>query len=206
MMCWLERGLVTVFAAALLACVGCESASPWQRTYTPLTSETMQPSTDVKLRSVAWQRLEPVLRELDTEAAKSDAPPEEWTADVRASRQAKLLEALQVTRDPASVEIIGRSAFKSTDFVEPEDGELAALARQKGADLVVYSNSYLGKAEKIVSEPVTTYNSGTDSWWGSDARRRRRHTDFSQTSTSWVPIRIQADEHFFVAYFLRYAR
>ncbi|MBL8761959.1 MAG: hypothetical protein JNL50_11725 [Phycisphaerae bacterium] len=181
---------------------GC-TTSPWQATYTGLSTEPLVPTTDLKIRAVSWERLEPVLRELDAEAAKSDAPPEEWSADLRVQRQAKLLEALQVTRDAGSVEIIGRSAFKTTDHVEPEDGQLAALARQKGADLVVYSRSYLGKAEKIVSEPVTTYSSGSESWWGSDSRRRRRHVDFSETSTSWVPVKIQADEHFFVAYFLK---
>lgn len=187
-------------ASSLLG--GC-TTSPWQAAYTALSTEPLAPATDVKIRFVSWERLEPVLRELDAEAAKSDAPPEEWSADLRAQRQAKLLEALQVTRGPGGVDIIGRSAFKTTDNVEPEDGQLAALARQKGADLVVYSRSYLGKTEKIVSEPVTTYSSGRDSWWESDARRRRRHVDFSETSTSWVPMKIQADEHFFVAYFLK---
>lgn len=193
-----------LFGAALASSLlgGC-STSPWQATYTALSTEPLAPTTDVKIRSVSWERLEPVLRELDAEAAKADAPPEEWSADLRAQRQAKLLEALQVTRGSGSVDIIGRSAFKTTDSVEPEDGQLAALARQKGADLVVYSRSYLGKTEKIVSEPVTTYSSGRDSWWESDARRRRRHVDFSETSTSWVPMKIQADEHFFVAYFLK---
>lgn len=188
------------FASSFLG--GC-ATSPWQATYTALSTEPLAPTTDVKIRSVSWERLEPVLRELDAEAAKSDAPPEEWSADLRAKRQGKLLEALQVTAGASSVDIIGRSAFKTTDNVEPEDGELAFLARQKGADLVVYSRSYLGKTEKIVSEPVTTYSSGRDSWWESDARRRRRHVDFSETSTSWVPMKIQADEHFFVAYFLK---
>ncbi|MCC6229088.1 MAG: hypothetical protein IT432_07675 [Phycisphaerales bacterium] len=181
---------------------GCTS-SPWQATYTALSSDPLAPTTDVKIRGVSWERLEPALRELDAEAAKSDTPPEEWSADLRAQRQATLLEALQVPRATGSVDIIGRSAFKSTDNVEPEDGQLAAFARQKGANLVVYSRTYLGKTDKIVSEPVTTYSSGRDSWWQSDARRRRRHVDFSETSTSWVPMKIQADEHFFVAYFLK---
>lgn len=197
----LNVGLLGVGIASLLP-GGC-TTSPWQATYSAISTEPLSPTTDARIRAVSWERLEPVLRELDAEAAKSDAPPEEWSADLRAQRQAKLLEALQVTRDAGSVEIIGRSAFKTTDRVEPDDGQLAALARQKGADLVVYSRSYLGKTEKIVSEPVTTYSSGSESWWGSDSRRRRRHVDFSETSTSWVPMKIQADEHFFVAYFLK---
>jgi len=202
-------GRAIVLGSALLGSVVASSlltactTSPWQATYTALSTEPLSPTTDVRIRAVSWERLEPVLRDLDAEAAKSDAPPEEWPADLRSKRQATLLDALQVTRDAGGVDIIGRSAFKTTDTVEPEDGQLAALARQKGANLVVYSRSYLGKTEKIVQEPVTTYSSGSESWWGSDARRRRRHVDFSETSTSWVPMKIQADEHFFVAYFLR---
>ncbi len=188
-----------VASSLLTAC----TTSPWQATYAALSTEPLSPTSDVRIRAVSWERLEPVLRDLDAEAAKSDTPPEEWPADLCAKRQATLLDALQVTHDAGGVDIIGRSAFKTTDLVEPEDGALAALARQKGADLVVYSRSYLGKTEKIVQEPVTTYSSGSESWWGSDARRHRRHVDFSETSTSWVPMKIQADEHFFVAYFLR---
>ena len=196
-------GSVLLGSAVASSLLGGCATSPWQAAYTSLSTEPLSPTTDVKIRGVSWERLEPVLRELDAEAAKSDAPPEEWPADLRAPRQTSLLEALQVTRDAGTVDIIGRSAFKTTDIVEPEDGELAALARQKGADLVVYSRSYLGKTEKIVQEPVTTYSSGTNSWWASDARRRRRHVDFSESSTSWVPMKIQADEHFVVAYFLK---
>ncbi len=197
----LAAGVLTATPALMLP-AGC-ATSPWQSTYTALLSEPLAATTDVKIRAVAWERLEPVLRELDAEAARSDVPPEEWSSDLRLARQSKLLSALQVSAEPARVDMVGRSAFKTTDRVDPEDGQLAALARLKGANLVVYSSSYLGKSEKIVSEPVTTFSSGTESWWGSDARRRRRHTDFSETSTSWVPMKIQADEHFFVAYFLR---
>lgn len=187
--------------AALLT--GC-ATSEWERDYIPSARQSsLAKDAPVTIREVPWDRLQAGLRELESEQSRSDAPASEWTSEKRAAAKGKLLKTLQVTGDPASVEVVGRSDFRSTTPLRPETSgqdDLKALARKVGATDVVWSRRLLGKADTIVQEPVTTYSSGFDDSWG---RRRRNLGDYVDTSTSWVPVRVQADEYAYVAYFLR---
>lgn len=200
-------------ALALLAATalgGC-TASPWNATYVgrrdpgaALEAERGA-ARPVVVRSVPWERIEQTLRELDAEIAATDVHPDEWPEARKEAAKARLLRGLQVS-DPAElIEVLGKSEFRTTDRVHPEtpkgEAELVAFARLVGADLVVWSGRYLGKADRVVKEPVTTYSSGTD--WGWTRDDARRPLAFSESSTTWVPVRVQMDELGYVAYFLR---
>ncbi len=177
-------------------------ASAWERSYAPAAPDgtPLAPQQSVKVRDVPWERLDAALRELDAERAASDAPPDEWPADKKAGAKQRLLTALQVTADPATAEILGRSTFRTTSQTNPNDGELASFARKIGANTVVWSSNYLGKTQVVRDEPVSEWRSGS---WAAGRDGRRRYDSFTEHSTIWVPVVVEADEHAFVAYFIR---
>lgn len=184
---------------------GCTS-SAWQSAYegeqpARLREATPEARARVVIREVPWERIEQVRRELQAEVAASDTHPDEWPADRREAVRAKLLRGLQVSESASAIDILGRSEFSSTDTVRPDDGSLAEWAARIGASRVVWSSRYVGKADKIVSEPVWTHTSGSDSF--PRASGRRRWSSYSENSTTWVPVVVQADQTAWVAYFLR---
>jgi hypothetical protein len=78
---------------------------------------------------------------------------------------------------------------------------LETFARKVGATDVVWSSRVLGQTEKIVEHPVTTFDSGT--FWGRGRGRHRWWDDGSaENRSTWVPVRVPADDTGFVAYFL----
>lgn len=190
-------------APALVLVSGCES-SAWQREFVPAARDQAAPaySGPVKIREVPWERVQQTLAELHQEWVQSDAPPEEWPQSRKDERKSKLLRGLQVTTEPEQVTVLGRSEFRSTDRIRPRDGELASFARQIGATTVVWSSAYMGKADVLRSEPVTEYRSGSFTPWRGESSPSRT---FSETSTVFVPVVLQADERAWVAYFLREA-
>lgn len=192
-----------LIAGAIAASVssGC-SPSKWERSFTPVEAmnASLPESVAVKIREVPWERIEAALQELEAERAASDAPQEEWPADKQLAAKEKLLRALQVTAEPSAVEIIGRSAFRTPYGADTAGGELTALARKVGADTVVWASNYLGKTQVVRDEPVNEWRTGS---WSTGRDGRRRYDSFSENSTIWVPIVVEADEHAFMAYFLR---
>ena len=157
----------------------------------------------VDVRRVPWERMDGALERLNELAASSSTHPEEWTTDRLGRARAELLEALQISEPPARVEVLGRSLFTTTDPVRPDDGSLAAFARAIGADRAVWASRYLGKAERIEREPVTSYNSGS-TWFKRDGRWRSG--SYSENSTTYIPVVIDADEFAFAVYYLRVGR
>lgn len=195
---WILRAAV---GGAIALAAGC-GPSNWERTFTAQsTAPALLPADPVRMREVPWERVESALVQLDAQRAASDVPPEEWPADKKLAAKAELLRALQVSAPPEQVELLGRSAFRTTYRTDPADGELEALARKKGANLVVWSSNYLGKAQIVRDEPVTEWRTG--SYYSGRDRRSRTYTE---NSTIWVPVVVEADEHAFMAYFLRESR
>jgi hypothetical protein len=196
----MRRALRTAIVGLMaLGAAGCESK--WERSFTPLDeAPALAEAQTVRMREVPWERLEAALVELDAERSASDVPPEEWPEEKKAAAKLRLLQALQVSADPSAVQVIGRSAFRTTYQTNPTSGELEALARRKGATTVVWSSNYLGKTQVVRDEPVTEWRSG--SYYSSRSGRRRSET-FTENSTVWVPVVVEADEHAFMAYFLR---
>lgn len=202
----LSSRLVPIAAAAVPLFAAACSTSPWERSFEPSTQASIAPAPSdapVRIREVPWDRIQATLRELEAEVAASDVPPEEWPPERRAEADARLLRALQVTRDPATVEILGVSEFRTTDPIRPggaDQDQLARFARQIGATEVVWSRRYLGKTERIVDRPVTYYDFG--SGWAL-GRYRRGAGVFTGSTTTWLPVVVEADESAYLAFFLR---
>lgn len=195
---------VAVSCLMLLTLGGCE-ANRWESAYQGRAAPVVMQDHDsaaaaVRVRYVPWERIAATQQRLEAEVAASDVHPDDWGTEKREAAKAELLKGLQVSESAASVDVLGRSEFRTTDTVRVEGGELAAFAAKIGASRVVYSSTLLGKADRIVYEPVTTWTQGSD-WYRNS--RRRGNAGYSEHSTSWVPVRVQADETAWVAYFLR---
>lgn len=181
----------------------------WEQGYVPDDSAVTVVDAGagpVRVREVPWERMGAGLRELDQRLAASDRPPSEWSAEQRMDAKATLLRTLQVSTDPSAVEVVGRSDFRTTDSVVPLGADRESLerfARRVGATDAVFASRSLGRADKIVDRPVTS--TGYVSVWGSSRRGRDRWWDdsYSQSSTTWVPVRVSAEETGFVVFFLR---
>ena len=201
-------GLVCLGAAALLL-GGCAGRSVWEQTFVSAPDATATAALNeraaVRSRSIPWDRMQRTLTDLERDAAASDVHPEDWTAQQKRDARMKLLRGLQFGGDPARTEVLGRCEFRTTETLRPDGDDRAALeafARKVGATDVVWSNKILGKTEKIENRPVTS--SSTGNFWGSHRDRDRWWDDnYSQTTTTWVPMRVPADDTGFVAYFLR---
>ncbi|MGE3107134.1 MAG: hypothetical protein AB7G11_08685 [Phycisphaerales bacterium] len=197
----INRAALAILMLALPLIPGC--ASVWQRTYHGSRADSPTPATDnVVLRSVPWERVDGVLAELHKQVVESDTHPDEWPTEKIQTAKAKLLTAIQVSQSPEQVVLLGSCMFRTTDTVDPTSAsgrsELISFAREIGADMVVWSSRSYGTVTRTVQHPITTFSSGTD--WH---RGRNHPTSFSETTTTWIPVRVELEELGFVAYFLR---
>jgi len=165
----------------------------------------------VLVRNVPWDRVQTTLRELQDQAATSDIHPEDWPADQKSAAKAQLLRGLQVSSDPAAIDVLGRSEFRTTADVRPDtahgQADLVLFAQKIGADTVIWSSAYIRHSKKVVEVPVTSYTTRHDWWWGGYDRRYGRYYGGSpwgyESSTTWVPMKLPADEIGYTAFFLR---
>jgi hypothetical protein len=200
------------------------SSSIWESSYLPSTDgpRETQPLRSARnsagnvvldliaLREVPADRIDQVMADLDRAVSQSDVPRQQWTPEQKAEAHAKLLRGLQVVEDPSSVEVLGVSRFKSTETLRPEREDardIRELAAKLGAHEAVWSRRYLGKADKIVERPVTSIGAGPG-WWGHRWDDRwgsghGGHSDWGASTTSWVPVRVEADEVMYTVFFLR---
>lgn len=193
---WTALPILSLLLSILPGC----ASNPWQDNYEGASAASLAPNTPIQLREVSWDRLQSGLKDLEAEQAKSDVHPADWPPEKKAEFNAHLLKILQVSGDPAHVEILGRSAFRTTTQLIPDrDPDVSEFARRIGATKVAWSRRYVGKAEQIVQEPVTTF--GTSSY--DHGGRRHGPSYYTESYTTWVPIAVQADESAYVAYFLR---
>lgn len=190
-------GALLVIAAGLAA--GC--ASTWKTSFEPASAYTYPPTERVVIREVPWERIDAALRSIDSARAASDTHPDEWTDARRDAEKRQLATALQLSEDPASLEILGRSVFASTADVDLFDGQLSSFARSIGADYAIWSTSYLGKADTVQREPVTTTG-----YAYSRHRRRDGHVDYDYlpySETVYIPIVVERDRFAWVVFFVR---
>jgi hypothetical protein len=154
----------------------------------------------VKVRKAPWERIQSVLFDIERDVAASDAPVEEWTPDQLRAMEAKLLKGLQVTAAPERVQVLGRSTFSTTDAL-PQEDSLQALGAKLGATHVVWSSQVVGKVDKIVSSPASSNTYGTRYRRNSDGSRDP--DSYQESTTTWIPVRVTADQVGAIAYFLR---
>lgn len=199
-----NRCLASVCSIALF--LGACESSRWQQSLTkgPDAAAALTPTAPVRVREVQWDRVQSTLHELREAEAASAVHHEEWSQEAKLAHKSKLVQGLQISEPAAGVRVLGKSEFRTTDSSITIGGaqviELEQLARSLGADTVMWSSRYVGKADRVVQEPVTTYSSG--SWWWRDGDRRRPDS-FNEQQTSWVPVRVQADETAYIAFFFR---
>lgn len=207
-----ERPLATntrvaaAMSLVMVALCGCTTGGQWTNHYQPEvlgrvegTGPVLGEQDAVEIREVAWERMEAALN-VERRGGLGDIHPRDWTDDIRSTEREALLRELQVT-DPGATTILGRATFASTEVATKK--ELLAKARKVGANRVIVSTRPLGQREVIRDEPVTTTSSGTR--WSSrrDRDGRYRHESYSETSTTYVPVVVDADLIQYAAYFLR---
>lgn len=193
-----HRSLAVLIAGALATLTAC--TSPWEASYEP-ARPAFPPTERVAIRQVAWTRVDDVLRTIEADRAASDTHPDEWPQARLDMEKADLLRALQLSEPPEKLEIIGRSVFTATEDVGLLDGSLSSFATSIGADYAVWSSTYLGKADTIEREPVTTtgYAFGGRRGFGG-------HRDFGYypyQETIYVPVVVQRDQFAWLVYYVR---
>lgn len=195
------------FGSMVLLLGACES-SRWQQSLKPGPDAApgLAPADPIRIREVQWDRVQSTLEELRAAEAASSVHPQEWSPEAKLAHKAKLIQGLQISEPPAGVRVLGKSEFRTTDsaFAVDQGGgggtQLEQLARSLGADTVMWSSRLIGKADRVVQEPVTTYSSGSRWWRDGD---RNRPESFNEQQTTWIPVRVQADETAYIAFFLR---
>lgn len=176
---------------------GC--ASPWASNYRPEHQARYLPEVErdkVTVRKVSWSRVGPVLGELEGIVAESDTHPDDWDQEKVDKVHAKLFTGLQISEDPSSLVLLGRSWFSTTDTIRPDDGSLARFARGIGADYAIWTSTSLGEVERIVTRPVTTHTRE----FRNGRRGGRTRTG---SATSYVPVVVRAEETGYIAFFIR---
>src|SRR6478752_7149848 len=108
---WAPRLLPMLLLLAMLQ--GC-AANPWEQNYEGSAAAPLPPNAPIQLREVSWDRLQSGLKDLEGQQANSDIHPADWPTEKKAEFNTRLLKILQVSDDPARVEILGRSAFRTT--------------------------------------------------------------------------------------------
>lgn len=202
----IQHATAAVLAAGLLL-GGCSGPSVWEQTYVRDTATVapLDKTAPVRVRSIPWERMQATLTDMQGMVAASNVHPEDWSAAQKDAAKIKLLQGLQVSVAPERMTILGKSEFRTTETILPDGADRESLenfARKVGATDVVWSNRILGRTEKVIEKPVTSYSTGT--FWGRRDRRSRWWDDsYSQSSTTWVPMRVPADDTGFVAFFLR---
>lgn len=201
------REVAMVFGAlALGAMSGCTSGGEWAHHYQPEvlgrvegTGPVLGAQDAVEVREVAWDRMEAALN-VERRAGSGDVHPRDWSDETRAAERMELLRELQVP-DSTTAMILGRATFTSTEVATKD--ELIEKARKVGANRVIVSTRPLGQREVIRDEPVTTTSTGTR--WSDRRGRdgRSRYESYSETSTTYVPIVVDAELVQYAAYFLR---
>ncbi len=187
---------------------GCSGPSAWEQAFVPsMEAAVTAPApgaAPVRVRGVPWERMQQTLADLRAQAAASDVHPDDWSPDQKRVAKEKLLRGMQFGIEPDRVDVLGRSEFRTTETIIPDGADragLEAFARKIGATDVVWAGRVLGKTEKVVDRPVTSYGHGT--FWGSYRDRDQWWSDsYSESRTTWVPVRVPADETGFVAFFL----
>ncbi len=198
-----RRALFALAFLAPCALFACRS-SLWEERLTVVTAAEgarVRPA-DVRVRDVAWERVEPVLAELRAEVARSDAPVEEWSSERREDAERRLLRALQVTAQSGVTRVLASSEFRTNAFDRPDSKELRELGGKLGATLVVWSSRRLGKTDRVDFVPVTTWTSGSI-WARRDRHGNVRTEPYNESSTTWAPVVVEAEESAFLAFFLR---
>lgn len=185
--------------APLAAPPACSTA--WKDHYRGTPAGAYAPTESVTVREVPWSRIDGALRAIEAERAASDTHHDEWTPEQLRAEQAALLSGLQISEAPEEITVLGRSVFRSTDHLSPDDGSLEDFARSIGADYAVWSAHYLGTREVVRREPVVEHGWSSRGYRDATGAYRRDYTPWDRTV--FVPVVVEADQYAWVVYYLR---
>ncbi len=192
---------ITSLLLAAAVFQGCSSTpSAWVQHYDGAPEGTYGPTESVTLREVPWSRLTETLEEIEAERADSDIHRDEWEPERAMQEQIELLRGLQISGDPEQMVILGRSAFRTVDQLDPDDGSLDEFARSIGADYALWSADLVGTRSVTRNRPVHHSGFSTGVGFGS---RGRGFGGGPWVGTTYVPVAVDADEYAWVVYYLR---
>lgn len=193
--------LLASAVATLCLATGCAS-SPWESEFRAACAPVASLTKDapIRIREVEWDRVQTTLREISSERAASDTHPDDWPQEKKDAELNRLLKGLQIQGSAPAVRLLGRSDFRTTARTRPDDGTLEEFARRIGATTVIWTSSYLGKADSVRQESITEYRTGTADRWRSGNHHAGAATE---TATVYFPVVVRADEYAFSAFFLR---
>lgn len=187
---------LVALAMSLSACT-----TSWQDHYRGAPLGAYEPTEEVIVRDVPWSRIDDTLIRIEAERARSDTHWDDWSSDQRLDEQAELLTGLQISEDPRDIIVLGRSVFRSTDHLSPDDGSLENFAASIGADYAIWSAHYLGTKEVVQQEQVRAHGFGSRGYYDSHGKYRRDYQPWDRTV--FVPVVVEADEYAWVVYYLR---
>ncbi len=191
--------LSLAFIAPLTAC-----STTWQDHYRGVAAGVHPPtpaSEPVTIREVPWARLDATLRSIEARRAASDIHRDEWTQQERDDERTELLRGLQISEDPDTIIVLGRSVFRSTNHLRPDDGSLERFARSIGADFAIWSANHLGTRRVTRQQQVHEHGFHGRRYTDSQGRRRTAYEPWDRTV--FVPVSVDADEYAWVVYYLR---
>ena len=208
-----SAGLAAAAAAALatLLFTGC-GHSRWEAAFEPaagygdaglagpLAVTSSDETRPVAVREIPWERMAAVLEEESAALSGSDSHPEDWSVQRQLEHRAMLLRGLQVSGDPSTIAIVGRSRFRTLGAVHPLGRDRPAIeeqARRVGATDAVVATTFLGRVDTVEDRPITVYG-----FTEHTGPRGVRPAEL-RTGTIWVPVRTEADQIGVVAFFLR---
>lgn len=202
------HALILCCAAACLT--GCAGPSVWERSFQPEpgfearpeAAAPLTPPQSVVIRDAPWGRVGPALAAEAERIVASDVHRDDWSPEQAREAEVELLEALQLPIPPQDAELLGRSHFTTTATPDPDAGELRAFAASLGADYAIWSRQTLGKAERIVREPVWTDSWRWDRVWDDD-RGRYDYVRRWDRDTVWVPVVVERDEVRWIVFYVR---
>jgi hypothetical protein len=161
-------------------------------------TQTVQVRSVEPARLMAWANDEQQ-RRLHSDVAVEDLPPQQ-----RADQTDRLLTAIRIPGRSPTVGIIGFSAFQEDEQLPLTDPDLIKFAKRAGADYVVVTCSYGGKANKVTLFPMMSAFSASGTVYGSGMSTAAVTT--SGNSTAFVPITMQKDVFEHMAVFVRRMR
>ena len=197
-----------VVVVTLLCGSGC--GSPWQQFYTPhplLKGVKLTSTTAVQVRTVEPDRLNAWAVELQRRRAESNVAIEDLGTADRVEETNRLFEVLRIPERAPSADALGMSQFQLDRALSTDDRQLAAFAKQIGADDVVVCCQAGGSVSRMAYQPITTFSAGTASGYvGGGGHTVTGYATGYGTSTTLVPTQVQQGMVLHTAFYVRRLR
>ena len=194
---------VVLLLAACAAATGCAS-NQWATNFQPVaaapaTEAPLAQNAQIAVREVPWGPFTELLQRLQARIAQDPRPLDQWPEPERTALKRDFLDGLNITLDPATITVLGRSEFRTTDFSAPDQNQIVEAARKVGANSVIWSGNYLGKVQSVQSQPVYAPASGYFGYRPDPVYYSRTY----DPSVLYVPVVVSEDEYAYIAFFMR---